>query len=178
MMIFRIIAFIVIAFAAVAVLLSIVTAVAPSFMGQAGCQLSQSILGMVPIPAQSKPSLPASCLLDQGLQRVKLDVATNKELAEKVAQYIGQCWGSADMGRGARSFLCFELYSDKSTNEQAIADAMSQFNICSRIGDNKIDTTGEPADCGSANSVFIGSGELTGTILIKYEAGEQRIAVS
>ncbi len=179
MMIFRVIAYTAIAFAAIAVLLSITGLLAPGFAGQAMCGAYQGVLSIIPLPQETKPPLPSFCFPNERkLERLRLNLATNRELAEKLAYYIDRCWGSADSGKHATSFVCYELYSDKTTTEKDIAAAMRLQKVCDRVGNSRIDSSGDAESCGTSNSVFISQASLTGTIIIRYEAGLHRISVS
>lgn len=168
-----------IALVSVSVLLSITGLLAPGFMGPPICAASQGMLALLPVAPESKPSLPDFCFQEgRKLERIRLSVETNRELAEKTAYYIDRCWASADSGRYARTFLCYELYSEKSTTEKDITEAMKGQGACGRIGNSVIDATGEIADCGSSNSVSMVQPSVRGTIIVKYESGLHRISVS
>ena len=178
MMIFRIVATTAIALASVAVLLSITGLIGPGFMGPAICGASQAALSIIPVSQENKPSLPSFCLPNERtMERIRLEIDTNKELAEKLAYYIDRCWASADNGRYATSFVCYEIYSDKATTEKDIVAAMELQGVCSRIGNNRIDSTAEAADCGTGNYVFVGPASLRDTIIVKYEANLHRISL-
>lgn len=177
-MIFRIIVLVSLAFACVAILLIIAESFSPGFSGPVTCTLSQGILGLIPLSEEAKPRLPAQCLPEQRVERVIIDVATNKELAERLAGYIDSCWQTAQQGKAGKNILCYEAYSQRTTSEQSITAAMREHGICARISNNKIDSSGTDENCGDKNSVFVSAGSLTGTIIIKYESNFQRISVS
>jgi len=178
MMVFRVIVFAFLALAGVALLLMVLSNIYPALGTTMSCRLYQAVTGIVPTPQETKPGLPWYCYpSDCRFTRINLDVYSGDELAEAVAFQAYRCWRCGEQGKKPQDVDCAELYSEMSTDESAVAEALLKAGHCSELPDNMTET-GEATGCGNANSLFFKSVSLKGTIVIRYDSFAHRISVS
>jgi hypothetical protein len=177
--IFKIIAFFVIALVGIGLLLAIVSEFAPNFTGPVMCRIYQTGLALMPVSESMKPQLPWYCTpTDCTYRRVKLPVETDEELSGELAKYLLKCWECSEEGKKPRTFICYELYSERETDERSVTQQLKAMGRCGILPNNFIDSGRQEFDCGDKNKIYWEGRKATQTIIIKYDAFTHRLVVS
>ncbi len=185
MMVYNVIAMTVIAIAGVMVFIVIISVIQPNLMSPALCSVYQAALGVIPMPKESKPTLPSYCLPQTcEIQRFRIDEKANikskEDLDKRFADIALQCWKCADSGRKAMGILCFDGYSVYPVTEKGITEAIEAQGKCDFLPNSFLDYEKQSYSCGTANKLFFNSEkkELKEEIVIKYDAFAHRIVIS
>lgn len=179
-MIFKVIVFTVIALAGIGLLLSVVTTIAPNFTGPVMCGVYQAVMGIMPVPEESKPPLPWYCTSTRGceMQRKELSSETPDALAEEMADYLVNCWECSERGEEAQTFTCYELYTDLEVEEREVTEKIKEKGMCGILPNNVLDADESNIECGSGNKIYWDGDKLRETIIVKYDSFRHRLLVS
>ncbi|MEM7827003.1 MAG: hypothetical protein QXQ40_02140 [Candidatus Aenigmatarchaeota archaeon] len=171
---FSTIAYSLIAIGTVVILLTILNALYPEFMGRGFCKVYDMALAL-PLPGFLKPSIP-ECSLGPKMERIKLE----KGEAKDIANYLIKCWKKVDEGKGGESFVCYELFiKDVETDEAEVTGILKNKNYCNLLPNNYLDIEKLSYDCGNENKIYwnISMKGRDLTIIMKYNPLAHRIEV-
>lgn len=178
-MIFKTIAFFLIALLGIGFLLAIISEFAPNWTGPIICRLYQTGLALMPVSDAMKPSLPWYCLQNEcKYRRIRLLVKSNADLSKELANYMLKCWECSKRGKKSKTFICFELYSEMETDERMVTEWIRDMGMCNILPNNRIDFNKHSFDCGGENKIYWEGQKVTETIIIKYDAFTHRLVVS